>query len=223
MPLPRKKPTVKANAPNRLVSVNLRDSSNNGNNWTTVYDGLGRRAQTAFQNVTNNVPTGAVTTLTYYYDPQVEFLELGLLDGTRAWKVYGPDRNGVYGGLEGCGGLEGYVDETGGSITGSVNDYFGDSVGQVTATTGGKFNAALGGYGALPGSGLVDISPEWRGRYLDWTQFCCMGARYYDPLSGRFLSADPLGNAASMSLYDYCNGDPVKGDLKLHHEPSALR
>ncbi len=38
-----------------------------------------------------------------------------------------------------------------------------------------------------------------------------MGARYYDPVEGRFISADPLGHGASMGLYDYCNGDPVNG------------
>ena len=32
----------------------------------------------------------------------------------------------------------------------------------------------------------------------------------YDGI-GRFLSPDPLGHAASMSLYDYCAGDPVNG------------
>ncbi len=36
-----------------------------------------------------------------------------------------------------------------------------------------------------------------------------MGARYYDPLAGRFLSPDPLGHAASMDLYSYANGDPI--------------
>ena len=34
-------------------------------------------------------------------------------------------------------------------------------------------------------------------------------ARYYEPTSGRFLSADPMGQAASPSLYDFCAGDPV--------------
>jgi len=35
----------------------------------------------------------------------------------------------------------------------------------------------------------------------------------YESASGRlsFLSADPLGHGASMSLYDYCGGDPVNG------------
>jgi len=35
------------------------------------------------------------------------------------------------------------------------------------------------------------------------------GARTYEPTSGRFLSADPMGQAASPSLYDYAGGDPV--------------
>ena len=34
-------------------------------------------------------------------------------------------------------------------------------------------------------------------------------ARYYEPTSGRFLSADPMGQAASPSLYDYAGGAPV--------------
>ena len=36
-----------------------------------------------------------------------------------------------------------------------------------------------------------------------------IGARYYEPTSGRFLSADPMGQAASPSLYDFAGGDPV--------------
>ena len=34
-------------------------------------------------------------------------------------------------------------------------------------------------------------------------------ARYYEPTSGRFLSADPLGDGVSPSLYDFAKGDPV--------------
>ena len=34
-------------------------------------------------------------------------------------------------------------------------------------------------------------------------------ARYYEPTSGRFLSADPLGNGESPSLYDFAKGESV--------------
>jgi uncharacterized protein RhaS with RHS repeats len=36
-----------------------------------------------------------------------------------------------------------------------------------------------------------------------------MGARYYDPTVGRFISADPYGHGGSMDLYSYANGNPV--------------
>jgi uncharacterized protein RhaS with RHS repeats len=40
-----------------------------------------------------------------------------------------------------------------------------------------------------------------------------VGARYYDPLVGRFISADTylgdIGNPQSLNRYAYCEGDPV--------------
>lgn len=34
-------------------------------------------------------------------------------------------------------------------------------------------------------------------------------ARYYDPKSGRFISADPIGFGAGINFYSYCNNNPV--------------
>ena len=34
-------------------------------------------------------------------------------------------------------------------------------------------------------------------------------ARYYDPLSGRFLQRDPLGYEDGMGLYVYVNNNPI--------------
>ena len=36
-----------------------------------------------------------------------------------------------------------------------------------------------------------------------------MGARYYTPALGRFLSRDPSGFAAGTNLSAFCLGDPV--------------
>ncbi len=77
----------------------------------------------------------------------------------------------------------------------------------------------VGGYGPLPDSAAQPLTDAtqlaqaivWRGHRIDPTGFYYLGARYYEPTSGRFLSPDPKGQAASMSLYDFCNGDPVNG------------
>lgn len=33
--------------------------------------------------------------------------------------------------------------------------------------------------------------------------------RYYDPIAGRYITADPIGIAGGWNLYDYANGDPA--------------
>jgi len=42
-------------------------------------------------------------------------------------------------------------------------------------------------------------------------------ARYYNPFTGRFLQADPVGYEAGMNLYAYCGNSPVG-----HADPSGL-
>jgi RHS repeat-associated protein len=201
----------------RLVKVQQRDGSNNGYNWTALYDGLGRRLQTVQQPVTGGTASGSPLTLGSFFDPQVEFLELGVaINGARTWKVYGPGLNGTYAAQQGLGSLQAVIDEQGGTVTSLFNDAFGNV--QALAGAGISWStASFGGYGVLPGSTApaIDTSHSlaqallWRGRYIDGTGFYNLGARTYDPQSGRFLSADPLGHASSLSLYDFANGDPI--------------
>ncbi|MBX9742581.1 MAG: RHS repeat-associated core domain-containing protein, partial [Chthoniobacterales bacterium] len=196
----------------RLVKVMSRDSNNRGYDWVTVYDGLGRRLQSAYQDATENQTTSAPLTLQYYYDPEVEFLEIGHDFFGRTWNLFGPDRSGIYGGAQGIGGMETTYAENGQATYGILKNFFGDHLGNLNTLGLYAWGEVLGGYGAMPGFSVnTDLVPQWRGHYLDWTGFYYMGARYYDPESGRFLSADPLGHNASLSLYDYCDGDPVNG------------
>ena len=59
------------------------------------------------------------------YDPQVEFLEIGVnVNGVQAYKVYGPDLNGTYGGLQGTGGLEATIMNGTGAATGKPQRTF---------------------------------------------------------------------------------------------------
>jgi RHS repeat-associated protein len=210
--------TLTWDAFDRLIQVSQRDSSQNGYDWTAIYDGLGRRISTTLQPVANNVDTGAPTVTASIYDPQVEFLEIGVnVNGVQAYKVYGPDLNGVYGGLQGTGGLEATIMNGTGVATGVINDYFGNGVATVSGGNVTWNTTKVGGYGPLPDSAATPLTDAtqlaqaivWRGHYIDPTGFYNLGARYYEPVSGRFLSPDPMGHASSPSLYDFCNGDPV--------------
>ena len=204
----------------RLVGLVRRNGSNSGLNWSAVYDGLGRRLQTTQQTVTGGALSGSALTLKSAFDPEVEFLEVSVTLGTtRNWLVHGPDLNGVYGGLQGTGGLEAVYNASTGLTTGIVSDNSGHVA--ATFTSNGLFTwnpVASTGYGTAPGSvpaPPLDASRDfasilgWRGHYLDCTGFYAMGMRYYDPESGTFLSADPMGHPASLSLYDYCASDPI--------------
>ena len=210
--------TLTWDAFNRLIKVAQRDGSGNGYDWIAVYDGLGRRLKTSQQLIAGNVATGSPTVISSIFDPQVEFLEIGVaINGAKAWKVYGPDLNALFGGLQGTGGLEATILDADGTTKGVINDAFGNGVASVTGSSVTWFPTRVGAYGPLldiRAEVLTDITrvaeaTAWRGRRLDPTGFYNLGARYYEPTTGRFLSPDPMGHAASMSLYDFANGDPV--------------
>jgi len=140
-----------------------------------------------------------------------------VLKTVKLWKVYGPDLNGRFGGLQGTGGLEAVILDADGTTTGVINDQFGNGVASVSGGTVTWNTTRVGAYGPLPGiqaQTLTDVTQvaaatAWRSRRIDPTGFYWLGARYYEPTSGRFLSVDPLGHAASPSLYDFAGGDPV--------------
>jgi YD repeat-containing protein len=154
-------------AKGRLREVMSRNANNYGFNWTAVYDGLNRRLATTTVLVSNGVPsTVPPQVVNSYFDPQVEFLELGVLlsaapdveflePGTSPsiqtmWKLYGPDLNGTYGGMNGTGGLEGIS-----PYLNTFNPVISDARGNVLAeVTNGVASWALArpsGYGAVPG------------------------------------------------------------------------
>jgi len=208
----------------RLIKVAERNGSNDGYDWSAKYDGANRRLVTSYQKITANLPSpnSQLLTTQSFFDPQVEFLEIGLTtedtESTETfWKVYGPDANGVYGGLQGIGGLEAIHRVSASETTGVIADYFGHATARTDGTVVTWADASLSGYGPLPGSlaspinqsGDLSTSVSWQGRYIDPTGYFCVGARYYEPNSGRFISADPLGHEASMDLYSYANGDPI--------------
>lgn len=210
--------TLSWDALGRLVKIAQRNSANTGYDWTAVYDGFGRRLRTSRQTITAGAADGAPTVTTSIYDPQVEFLEIGVaVNGAKAWKVYGPDLDGVFGSLQGTGGLEATIIDADRATSGVIGDQFGNGVASVTGGNLSWFATRVGSYGPLPGSEVQTLtevsklaeSTAWRGRRVDTTGLYWIGFRNYASTVGRWLSPDPVGHETSMSLYDYANGDPI--------------
>ncbi len=210
--------TLTWDAQDHLIRVTERDATNDGYDWSAVYDGLGRRIRTTMTDVKADAALPHFLTTESIFDPEVEFLEIAItINGKRTWKIHGPDLDGRFGGLQGIGGLEATIQETGNITTGILTDVFGNGVGIISGTSLTWHPNRVGSYGSLPGhtaltpnaSVTVAQATAWRGKSADPTGFYNLGARYYEPNGGRFLSADPMGHSASISLYDYANGDPV--------------
>jgi RHS repeat-associated protein len=132
-----------------------------------------------------------------------------------SWKAFGPDASGTYGGLQGVGGLEAVYQ--GLTTTGILQDYFGNVLGGIAGGQVSWTSNRFSSYGPVPGYQSVSLSQSttlaqatvWRGNRVDETGLIWIGARYYDPVAGHFLSPDPLGHTASLDLYSAFNGDPL--------------
>ena len=220
-------------AKGRLRLVMMRNTNNYGFNWSAVYDGLDRRIATITTLVSNGVPsTVPPQTLNSYYDPQAQFLELGLTlssapeteflqAGTSpsiqtVWKLYGPDANGVFGGLNGTGGFEGvspYIN----TFNPNISDARGNVLAEVTNGVASWTLARQAAYGSVPGytpvafGNGVDFtkSAVWHGREVDVTGYYHLGMRDYDPVSGQWLTYDPMWNDGDPNGYSFCGGDPA--------------
>jgi RHS repeat-associated protein len=201
--------------------------------WTAQYDGLGRRLrlETAL-DYGSATPVRVVADSVF--DPQVEFLELAVrakrvaTPGTVSaavadreapwtWKLYGPDANGVYGGLQGLGGLELLIPANATTnSTGVLLNRFGDVVAGIGGTNEWAGTRTYS-YGPDPTTVSATLMPgvplwqalAWRGKWRDPSRLYWMGARMYDAESGTFLSCDPLGFVGQYNLYAFCNGDAV--------------
>jgi RHS repeat-associated protein len=151
----------------------------------------------------------------------VEFLELGVAYGTKTeWKLYGPDLNGKYGGLNGTGGFDAVspglslFNPTISDARGNILGYYDSAQGSVV------WNSARStGYGAVPGyrplalanGANVAQSSAWRGRWVDITGYHQIGLRPYDPISGRWLTFDSAWNEGDPNYYTFAGGEPIMG------------
>jgi RHS repeat-associated protein len=178
----------------RLIKV-----SDGAFTWEASYDALGRRLQTRY------TPGWSSTlTTTSFYDPEEEFQEIGVKYGDKTfWKIHGPNS------------CDAVTDETGVSVVLMHNtlDQLAGVVSRQGTVYSEQFPSSYGLQSSAP-SIPTDLfsyaqSLNWHSQAQDPTGLIWMGARYYEPKGGRFLSPDPIGYPLCLDLYAYAGGDPV--------------
>jgi len=177
----------------RLTAV-----TTDGYTWTATYDAFGRRLKTSY--ATNQ---GESTVTQSHYDPEHEFQEIGFAkEGQMFWKLYGPTS---------CDALIG----TKGDVAVLHHDVCNHLIAVTTSHSTHWNNDDLTPYGPRdPPKEATDLisyalSFNWHSACADPTGLIWLGARYYDPANGRFLSPDPISFPFCLDLYAYANGDPI--------------
>lgn len=175
--------------------------------WKASYDALGRRLQTAYtpEDSAYFFRTKKKTLITTsFYDPEKEFDEIGVnVEGKTFWKLNG-NKN-----------CETIIDDEGNSIS-LIYDTLGKLIAAIDSENMHWNETLVTPYGPRGPpkpleSNLVSFAfaHTWQGRRVDPTGFIWMGARYYDPVGGKFLSTDPIRIPITLELYSYANGDPI--------------
>ena len=200
----------------QLTQVSDLDSQTNGLDWFTYYDAFGRRIHSYSYQVANGQYVAGGAVILHYYDPEVEFLEVGArVEWKTTWKLHGPDASGVYGGMQGVGGFDAVFDQF--TFNPTISDLRGNILGTVTNGVVSWTGARSTGYGAVPGyrppvlgnGGDMITASAWRGVWGDITGFYWRGKRYYDPISGGWMSSDPVWNGGDPNYHTFCGGDPI--------------
>lgn len=158
----------------------------------------------------------AGTTSVYYYDGDDL---IAVSDGFGSWRevyAYGPTglfwKRGI---LDGTGSRWYHADWLGSvKILSDVNvnvtdTYNYDAFGNITNQTDPTHNPFryVGQLGYYRRNVLATPSPPEYGRGQD--RLMLLGARWYDPVIGRFLTQDPMGYAGGLNLYSYVGNNPV--------------
>jgi RHS repeat-associated protein len=187
-----------------------------GYDITCDYDAEGRR----FRKKVTRYQSGTVAeqkNITFLHDGtnliyERQQLASGLTILERKY-VWGPDISG--GNAGGAGGLL-LIRETKGDVTTDLYPLY-DGSGNVTAlaSSTGTLLAeyAYGPFGELiyaRGPSAASCPFRFATKYYDQeTGYYHFGKRFYDPVTGQFLSREPLGESESLNLYSYCHNDPI--------------
>ena len=178
------------------------------NRTCLMYDGMGRLRQIS-EYGTNATPTGVVRFVWHGWTLA------GELDGSNRLVrtyTYGVDISGTVGGAAGIGGLAGIH-----SYAAPVTNYYTRHDGKGNVTEVRRYNGTTAASYAYYEFGGVRYQTNTYNQPLRFQSkifhtsagISCFGYRWYDSVSGRWLSKDGLGEAGGINLYEYCLGSPL--------------
>ncbi len=169
---------------------------------TYAYDAFGRRAYTASGGATNwyvydgdhvlaEVDNTGELIRSYVWGPGIDNL-LAFTDYT------GGETNTYYALTDHLGTVHAMVDESGEIVESYRYDAWGRVLGVYDATGTPLDESAIGNHYL------------WQGRWYSWdTKLYYFRARWYDPITGRWLSKDPIGISGGLNQYVFCGNNPV--------------
>lgn len=217
-------------ADDKLMAVqrySYRSSSVSDGSWEEYwYDALGRRIFTRARRDLNNKPSssaylclGTNRCRSFYertwWDGDQVLIQSRTADGTSD-----ASNSGTVGNINGMGMDRPVAIDRGGTIRVIIYDWRGMAENSVlpngtTDNLGTDFPARASGgtyftpnyFGTEPTINTFAGSPVMNGQGT--TGMLYRRNRYFDPGSGRFTQADPIGLAGGMNLYGFANGDPI--------------
>ena len=172
------------------------------------YDGMGRLRQIS-EYGTNATPTGVVR---FVWNG---WTLVGELDGSNKLVrtyTYGVDLSGTVGGAAGIGGALGIH-----SYAAPVTNYYTRHDGKGNVTEVRRYNGTTAASYGYYEFGAVCYQTNTYNQPLRFQSkifhtsagISCFGYRWYDPVSGRWLSKDVIGEVGGINLYEYCLGSPL--------------
>ena len=176
------------------------------------YDHAGRRiAKHVFNQVTGGT---LLNEHKYLYDGWNLIAELNNSNTATMTYAWGLDMSGTLQGAGGVGGLllvtdhatgkDHYVDIDG---QGNVRRLVDSSDGSLSAEYEyGPFGEPLRATGTMAGKNRFRFSTKFDDTE---TRLLYYGMRYYNPVTGRWISRDPIGEDGGLNLYGFVGNDPV--------------
>lgn len=204
---------------NRLREV--REKSSGSLIAEYAYDSIGRRIS---KETTSLAPQGAEEVI-FIYDGWNIIQEYKRLAGAPALEAYLVWGNDMSDSLQGAGGVGGLLARV---STGGITYYHYDANGNPARLTnsgnnGGKYRYdAFGNVREAAGVLVADNPWQFSTKYFDEeTGFSYYGFRYYDPVTGRWPSRDPIEEEGGYNFYGMVGNDPVNFWDRLGKEPQS--